>query len=244
MDEPNPLPTAEPVQPPPQGVKLEGELFDKLGGAVVPDPVLSPAEKRRLTMTDKKFIQGEGVEVPTIDADGLHDEIVGGLEGLQGSTPAPDSQPTQAASAPTPETDARGERFNPSIHATTDDGKPKINSDGTFRKKWTPRDKREPDEFDAFADIVCEMTYQGMGMIFDSEEAIPTKERGDKLKEAWATYARIKNLSIADPLWALVAQNGIYIQSVVSKPKSKAKALSYGQKIIGWFKKKEVTNAT
>jgi hypothetical protein len=80
------------------------------------------------------------------------------------------------------------------------------------------------------------MQYQIFGALHDMEEAQPSPEIHEKLVNAWAVYARTKNLSIASPGWGLVAAEAVYIAHVSGKPKTKEKMLSRAQKAIGWIK--------
>jgi hypothetical protein len=223
------------------GPVLAGSDFDRLKGDLITEvEPRTAAEKRRATMADA-MDAAKKAAAPAVELTPgkLGDEMA---ERFDFDTAFEEAKPegTQSAATPPPvggsvNVDTEGATFDPGKHEANEDGTPRKNKDGSFRKKWTRR-AGEEDEYDAFAGIMVETTIGVMAVTFDAEEAIPSPERKTALKDAWATYARIKQLSIADPLYALVAQNLLYVQSVVSKPKSKEKALGWARSAVGWFR--------
>jgi hypothetical protein len=232
---------------------LATEIFDSLAGEHIrektPEEKSEEArQKREAAKQDKKLAEGESSEAATIAAGALADEIAQKFDFDEAFSAAPDEKthegepPPGPSAGAAPQRDSKGESFDPSRHKADEHGDPLKNEDGTFKKKWRKRSAEDEDEYDAFAEIACEATYNLTGLLLDPNEAMPAPSRHEKLKAAWSNYARIKKLSIADPFYALLAANALYVQDTVKQPKSREIAMTWGQKAVstvkGWFGKK------
>lgn len=208
-------------------------------------------EQKRLRRQDQRAVTTASVPAAGIKADALvetmdlDDEDLGNPvpsdaaegRGEAGSTASvPAGRPRFDFNPPVGEKDSAGNVFDAARHKVGPDGSPLKDDAGKFKRKNKKRTSEDEDEYDAFAGIATEATYQIAGFVFDPGEAVPTPERQEKMKEAWAVYARHKQLSIADPFYALLAQNLIYFQSVVAQPKSRAKVQGWAEKAVGWFR--------
>lgn len=144
--------------------------------------------------------------------------------------------------------------FDPSIHATNEDGSPKYKADGTFalrrgRKRQTATSempsghvptkpitrKAEVVDTSETTALVIVSSIEGLfcsaiGPEWKMEDAEKGMNQG-----AWAAYLRANGMKDLSPGWMVVITTAIYATSRLSHPNTQSKLGGIGAKIKGAF---------
>jgi hypothetical protein len=187
-------------------VKISAADFD-----AAPDADKPAASAQKMDTPQQEF---PDLGATDIGADEIADATAAGF-------PKDETPPGSNPDAPK---DTSGATFDPKKHRMGPDGKPMVNADGKFSKRYSRKnEKSDQDEYDATGTMLAAMVFKLFGAIFDAEEAKPDPEFEATLTDAYATALRAKGLSLTDPTWNAIGLTGIYAFGVVQKPKSNAK---------------------
>jgi hypothetical protein len=202
-------------------VKITKEAFDAAPDADKPPVSSEPRQPEipEITATELK-------------AEAVADKMAEGFPAIDGSAFEPGKIPQK---------DTAGTEFDPKRHRMDAEGKPMVNADGKFSKRYTKRnEKADEDEYDATATMLTAGLFHFFGAVFDPDEAKPNPEFAEKIKDSYATALRAKGISITDPTWNAVGMTGIYAFGVVQQPKSREKAKVLWAGIKARFRKNPV----
>lgn len=142
--------------------------------------------------------------------------------GKHGKTKLPGSAPLMTEKAKPATGDAAAERGNPSFADTPS---------APMHSTTTP-----PDEFEVMAELVLQTAY-GPAMALFSSDVRPDESEHAALKQAWATYFRVKGISDVSPGWGATLTTAAVFFRKTEKPTVRERIAFYAQKLKGAFKK-------
>ena len=128
-----------------------------------------------------------------------------------------------------------GRAFDPEIHATDDEGKPKINKDGTFRKKRQSKKSKLSMPGDEPGSVSIKVGHQmaesifNFGQLIGGEEWAPIRnekygvDERQQMRDAWANYAAEKSWHDFPPGVAVTMVTMAYVIPRLSMPKTKTR---------------------
>lgn len=133
--------------------------------------------------------------------------------------------------------------FNADIHSVDENGKPRYNKNGTYRKKRGRKSgvHNHGNNGVYVDDALCQKaavaivnTIIAAGLMIGGEEWVPKPEESLMLNQGWYEYFKAAGIINVPPWVTLVAINAMYIMPRLNMPKTKSKIdmLLGGRKVV------------
>lgn len=144
---------------------------------------------------------------------------------------------------PLPEPDVRegaappGDGFDPDVHATDADGRPKRNKDGSYRRK---RGSRAPErsEYRPLAEMTAQ-SIVAVSVAVGGDEFGPVRTRHldemENLTGTWESWFEAQEMTDLPPNLALAIGLAAYFVPRLAMPGPRGKAIGAWKRIRGWF---------
>ncbi len=192
-----------------------------------------------------------------------NEQVLGGIV-EEMPTPQPhaieQAQEETKTTASKAQVDDFGRAFDPAIHATDSDGNPRINKDGTFRKKRGSQKSSQVnlpgttpgDVSTKIGKSIAESIFQ-IGQLIGGEEWAPIRneeygvDERRQMHEAWTAYAEEKEIEDFPPGVAVTIAMLGYIVPRFAMPKTKTRAEKFKDwctlKYVQWKGRKQKPRA-